>query len=129
MELAIYFISGIQLTLLAILLYQYGFILKNYKIINSNHKATTESYERWIKLTTEQLDTIREHISTSDFADAATLNREINAFSARLNASETAVNTLAKKEIADVKTLEDSIKSIKIYLQSVIQDATSNKGY
>ena len=80
-------------------------------------------------MTTKQLDEIREHISTSDFADAATFNREIHAFSARLNASETAVNTLAKKEIADVKTLEDSIKSIKIYLQSVIQDAASNKGY
>jgi len=129
MELAIYFISGIQLTLLAILLYQYGSILKNYKLIQSNHKATTKSYEQWIKLTTEQLDTIKEHISTSDFADAATLNRDLNAFSARLNASETAVNTLAQKEATDVKTLQDSIKSIKIYLQSVIQDATSNKGY
>ena len=129
MELAIYFISGIQLTLLAILLYQYGSINKHYSVIKKNQTTIADSYEKWIQMTTKQLDEIREHISTSDFADAATLNREINAFSARLNASETAVNTLAKKEIADVKTLEDSIKSIKIYLQSVIQDAASNKGY
>ena len=80
-------------------------------------------------MTTKQLDEIREHISTSDFADAATFNREIHAFSERLNAVEVSINTLAKKEDNDVKTLENNIKEIKIYLHGVISDATSNKGY
>ena len=129
MELAIYFISGIQLTLLAILLYQYGSINKHYSVIKKNQTTIADSYEKWIQMTTKQLDEIREHISTSDFADAATFNREIHAFSERLNAVEVSINTLAKKEDNDVKTLENNIKEIKIYLHGVISGEASNKGY
>ena len=129
MELAIFFISGIQLTLLAILLYQYGSINKNYNVIKKNQTTTDDSYEKWIQMTTKQLDEIREHISTSDFADAATFNREITAFSERLNAVESSITILANKEDNDVKTLKDSIKEIKIYLHRVISGEASNKGY
>ena len=125
----VYLLSGIQLTLLAILLYQYGSINKNYNVIKRNHTTIADSYEKWIQLTTKQLDEIREHISTSDFADAATFNREIHAFSERLNAVESSINTLAKKEENDVKTLKDSIKEIKIYIHGVISGEASNKGY
>jgi len=125
----VYLLSGIQLTLLAILLYQYGSINKNYNVIKENQNTLTDSYEKWIQMTTKQLDEIREHISTSDFADAATFNREITAFSERLNAVEISINTLAKKEDNDVKTLENSIKEIKIYLHGVISGEASNKGY
>ena len=129
MELAIFFVSGIQLTLLAILLYQYGSINKNYNVIKKNQTTTDDSYEKWIQMTTKQLDEIREHISTSDFADAATFNREITAFSERLNAVESSITILANKEDNDVKTLKDSIREIKIYIQGVISDRASNKGY
>jgi len=129
MELAIFFISGIQLTLLAILLYQYGSINKNYNVIKKNQTTTDDSYEKWIQMTTKQLDEIREHISTSDFADAATFNREITAFSERLNAVESSITILANKEDNDVKTLKDSIRGIKIYIQGVISGEASNKGY
>ena len=129
MELAIFFISGIQLTLLAILLYQYGSINKNYNVIKKNQTTTDDSYEKWIQMTTKQLDEIREHISTSDFADAATFNREITAFSERLNAVESSITILANKEDNDVKTLKDSIREIKIYIQGVISDGASQKGY
>ena len=125
----VYLLSGIQLTLLAILLYQYGSINKNYSVIKKNQSTIADSYEKWIQLTTKQLDEIREHISTSDFADAATFNREIHAFSERLNAVEVSINTLAKKEDNDVKTLENNIKEIKIYLHGVISNEASNKGY
>ena len=125
----VYLLSGIQLTLLAILLYQYGSINKNYSVIKKNQNHIADSYEKWIQLTTKQLDEIREHISTSDFADAATFNREIHAFSERLNAVESSINTLAKKEENDVKTLKDSIKEIKIYIHGVISGEASNKGY
>ena len=125
----VYLLSGIQLTLLAILLYQYGSINKNYNVIKRNHTTIADSYEKWIQMTTKQLDEIREHISTSDFADAATFNREIHAFSERLNAVEVSINTLAKKEENDVKTLKDSIKEIKIYIHGVISGEASNKGY
>ena len=74
----VYLLSGIQLTLLAILLYQYGSINKNYSVIKKNQTTIADSYEKWIQMTTKQLDEIREHISTSDFADAATFNREIH---------------------------------------------------
>ena len=125
----VYLLSGIQLTLLAILLYQYGSINKNYSVIKKNQSTIADSYEKWIQMTTKQLDEIREHISTSDFADAATFNREIHAFSERLNAVESSINTLAKKEENDVKTLKDSIKEIKIYIHGVISGEASNKGY
>lgn len=125
----VYLLSGIQLTLLVILLYQYGSINKNYNVIKENQNTLTDSYEKWIQMTTKQLDEIREHISTSDFADTATFNREITAFSERLNAVEISINTLAKKEDNDVKTLENSIKEIKIYLHGVISGEASNKGY
>ncbi len=125
----VYLLSGIQLTLLAILLYQYGSINKNYSVIKKNQSTIADSYEKWIQMTTKQLDEIREHISTSDFADAATFNREITAFSERLNAVEVSINTLAKKEDNDVKTLENNIKEIKIYLHGVISGEASNKGY
>ena len=125
----VYLLSGIQLTLLAILLYQYGSINKNYSVIKKNQSTIADSYEKWIQMTTKQLDEIREHISTSDFADAATFNREIHAFSERLNAVEVSINTLAKKEDNDVKTLENNIKEIKIYLHGVISGEASNKGY
>ena len=125
----VYLLSGIQLTLLAILLYQYGSINKNYSVIKKNQTTIADSYEKWIQLTTKQLDEIREHISTSDFADAATFNREIHAFSERLNAVESSITTLANKEDNDVKTLENNIKEIKIYLHGVISGEASNKGY
>jgi uncharacterized damage-inducible protein DinB len=125
----VYLLSGIQLTLLAILLYQYGSINKNYSVIKKNQNHIADSYEKWIQMTTKQLDEIREHISTSDFADAATFNREIHAFSERLNQVEVSINTLAKKEENDVKTLKDSIKEIKIYIHGVISGEASNKGY
>ena len=125
----VYLLSGIQLTLLAILLYQYGSINKNYSVIKRNNSTIADSYEKWIQMTTKQLDEIREHISTSDFADAATFNREIHKFSERLNQVEVSINTLAKKEENDVKTLKDSIKEIKIYIHGVISGEASNKGY
>ena len=125
----VYLLSGIQLTLLVILLYQYGSINKNYNVIKENQNTLTDSYEKWIQMTTKQLDEIREHISTSDFADAATFNREIHAFSERLNAVESSITTLANKEDNDVKTLENNIKEIKIYLHGVISGEASNKGY
>ena len=125
----VYLLSGIQLTLLAILLYQYGSINKNYSVIKKNQSTIADSYEKWIQMTTKQLDEIREHISTSDFADAATFNREIHAFSERLNAVESSITTLANKEDNDVKTLKDSIRGIKIYIQGVISGEASNKGY
>ena len=125
----VYLLSGIQLTLLAILLYQYGSINKNYSVIKKNQTTIADSYEEWIQMTTKQLDEIREHISTSDFADAATFNREIHAFSERLNAVESSITTLANKEDNDVKTLENNIKEIKIYLHGVISGEASNKGY
>ena len=125
----VYLLSGIQLTLLAILLYQYGSINKNYSVIKKNQSTIADSYEEWIQMTTKQLDEIREHISTSDFADAATFNHEIHVFSERLNAVESSITTLANKEDNDVKTLKDNIKEIKIYLHGVISGEASNKGY
>ena len=125
----VYLLSGIQLTLLAILLYQYGSINKNYSVIKKNQNHIADSYEKWIQLTTKQLDEIREHISTSDFADAATFNREIHVFSERLNQVESSITTLANKEDNDVKTLENNIKEIKIYLHGLISGEASNKGY
>ena len=129
MELAIFFISGIQLTLLALLLYQYGTILKRYKVVKTDYDIMTNDNKKWIQTTTNQLSDIQTQIDTSDFADAATFNREITAFSERLNAVEVAINTLAKKEDNDVKTLKDSIREIKIYIQGVISDRASQKGY
>jgi hypothetical protein len=129
MELAIFFISGIQLTLLALLLYQYGTILKRYKVVKTDYDIMTNNNKEWVKTTTNQLSDIQTQIDTSDFADAATFNREITAFSERLNAVEVSINTLAKKEDNDVKTLKDSIREIKIYIQGVISDRASQKGY
>ena len=129
MELAIFFISGIQLTLLALLLYQYGSIQKRYKVVKTDYDTMTNDNKKWIQTTTNQLSDIQTQIDTSDFADAATFNREITAFSERLNAVEVAINTLAKKEDNDVKTLKDSIREIKIYIQGVISDRASQKGY
>lgn len=129
MELAIFFISGIQLTLLALLLYQYGSIQKRYKVVKTDYDTMTNDNKKWIQTTTNQLSDIQIQIDTSDFADAATFNREITAFSERLNAVEVAINTLAKKEDNDVKTLKDSIREIKIYIQGVISDRASQKGY
>jgi len=129
MELAIFFISGIQLTLLALLLYQYGTILKRYKVVKTDYDIMTNDNKEWVKTTTNQLSDIQTQIDTSDFADAATFNREITAFSERLNAVEVSINTLAKKEDNDVKTLKDSIREIKIYIQGVISDRASQKGY
>ena len=129
MELAVFFISGIQLTLLALLLYQYGTILKRYKVVKTDYDIMTNDNKEWVKTTTNQLSDIQTQIDTSDFADAATFNREITAFSERLNAVEVSINTLAKKEDNDVKTLKDSIREIKIYIQGVISDRASQKGY
>lgn len=129
MELAIFFISGIQLTLLALLLYQYGTILKRYKVVKTDYDTMTNDNKRWIQTTTSKLSDIQTQVDTSDFADAATFNREITAFSERLNAVEVSINTLAKKEDNDVKTLKDSIREIKIYIQGVISDRASQKGY
>ena len=129
MELAIFFISGIQLTLLALLLYQYGSIQKRYKVVKTDYDTMINNNKIWIQTTTSQLSDIQTQIDTSDFADAATFNREISAFSERLNAVEVAINTLAKKEDNDVKTLKDSIREIKIYIQGVISDRASQKGY
>ena len=129
MELAIFFVSGIQLTLLLILLYQYGSVNRYYNTIRKNQTTIADSYEKWMSTTTKQLDEVREHISTSDFADAATFNREIKQFSDRLNALETSITTLANKEDNDVKALKDSIKEIKIYLHGVISGEASQKGY
>ena len=89
----------------------------------------TNDNKEWVKTTTNQLSDIQTQIDTSDFADAATFNREITAFSERLNAVEVSINTLAKKEDNDVKTLKDSIREIKIYIQGVISDRASQKGY
>ena len=60
--------------------------IKTIVLLRKNQNHIADSYEKWIQLTTKQLDEIREHISTSDFADAATFNREIHVFSERLNA-------------------------------------------
>ena len=129
MELAIFFVSGIQLTLLALLLYQYGTILKRYKVVKTDYDTMTNDNKRWIQTTTSKLSDIQTQVDTSDFADAATFNREITAFSERLNAVESSITILANKEDNDVKTLKDSIREIKIYIQGVISDKASNKGY
>ena len=98
----VYFITGILSTFVAILLYQYSKILTSYKLIQRNHKQISEAYEQWIKITTSDLDKIRESMANDNYADATAMSSQLTSISAHLNALENQINTLAKKEDNDV---------------------------
>lgn len=125
----VYFITGILSTFVAILLYQYSKILTSYKLIQRNHKQISEAYEQWIKITTSDLDKIRESMANDNYADATAMSSQLTSISAHLNALESQINTLAKKEDNDVKMLITDITGIQKYIKSVVQDAAENRGY
>ena len=125
----VYFITGILSTFVAILLYQYSKILTSYKLIQRNHKQISEAYEQWIKITTSDLDKIRESMANDNYADATAMSSQLTSISAHLNALENQINTLAKKEDNDVKMLITDITGIQKYVKSVVQDAAENRGY
>ena len=120
-----YFITGIIVAIMAILLYQYRFILASIKANQNNVKALLDGYE----VVKDNQSSILTKMSEDNYADASQMNSNLAALKSAIDATKTDLDSLIKQHNnLRTKTDNDKLELIQNF-RAGLEQLTNNRQY
>lgn len=120
-----YFISGITIAVIAVLVYQYRFMLVSIKSNLNNAKALKDGYD----ILKDNQSKIFEKFAEDNYADASQMNSNIQGLLTKIEALDTSVNSLANKINAVEKQSKDDKLEVIQNLNSALRQQADNRQY
>ena len=120
-----YFISGITIAVLAVLVYQYRFMLVSIKSNLNNAKALKDGYD----ILKDNQSKIFEKLAEDNYADATQMNSNIQGLLTKIEALDTSLNSLANKINAVEKQTKDDKLEVIQNINSALRQQADNRQY
>ena len=120
-----YFITGVLVTVIAILIYQYRFMIKNIEANGEDVKSIIEGYE----VLKNNQSSILQKISEDNFVDAVEMNSNLSGLKSQIDSVKSDLNSLIKQhENLRKKTDNDKLELVQNF-RSGIEQMTNNRQY
>ena len=120
-----YFITGVLVTVIAILIYQYRFMIKNIEANGEDVKSIVEGYE----VLKNNQSSILQKISEDNFVDAVEMNSNLSGLKTQIDSVKSDLNSLIKQhENLRKKTANDKLELVQNY-RAGIEQMTNNRQY
>ena len=120
-----YFLSGIQLAVIAVLIYQYRYMLASIKANINNIKTIRDSYE----VIRDNQSNLLKKLAEDNYADASQMNSNISALVTKIEGTKADLDSLIKK----VNNVESTAKNDKLEiiqnLNSALRQQADQRGY
>jgi len=120
-----YFITGVLITAVAILIYQYRYMLASIKANINNIKSIKDGYD----VLKDNQAKIFEKMSEDNYADASQMNSNIQALLTKIEGLDTSVNSLANKVNAVEKKSKDDKLEVIQNLNAALRQNSDNRQY
>ena len=115
-----YFISGIQLAVIAVLVYQYRYMLSSIKSNINNSKNLKDGYDILSKNQSSILDKLAE----DNYADASQMNSNIQALLTKIDGLDSSINSMANRiNSVEKKAKDDTLEVVKNLNAALRQNA------
>ena len=120
-----YFITGVLVTAIAILIYQYRFMIKNIEANGEDVKSIVEGYE----VLKNNQSSILQKISEDNFVDAVEMNSNLSGLKSQIDSVKSDLNSLIKQhDNLRKKTANDKLELVQNF-RSGIEQMTNNRQY
>lgn len=120
-----YFITGVLVTVIAILIYQYRFMIKNIEANGEDVKSIVEGYE----VLKNNQSSILQKISEDNFVDAVEMNSNLSGLKSQIDSVKSDLNSLIKQhDNLRKKTANDKLELVQNF-RSGIEQMTNNRQY
>lgn len=120
-----YFITGVLVTVIAILIYQYRFMIKNIEANGEDVKSIIEGYE----VLKNNQSSILQKISEDNFVDAVEMNSNLSGLKSQIDSVKSDLNSLIKQhDNLRKKTANDKLELVQNF-RSGIEQMTNNRQY
>ena len=120
-----YFISGITVAVLAVLIYQYRYMLVSIKNNINNIKSIKDGYD----VLSDNQSKIFEKFAEDNYADASAMNSNIQALLTKIEGLDTSFNSLANKVNSVEKKAKDDKLEVIQNLNSALRQQADNRQY
>ena len=120
-----YFITGVLVTAIAILIYQYRFMIRNIEDSVEDVKSIREGYE----VLKNNQSSILQKMSEDNFVDAVEMNSNISGLKTQIDLVKSDLNSLIKQhDNLRKKTANDKLELVQNY-RAGIEQMTNNRQY
>ena len=120
-----YFITGILITVVAVLIYQYRYMLVSIKTNINNIKAIKDGYD----VLKDNQTKIFEKMSEDNYADASQMNSNLSALKTQIDATKSDLESLIKQHNnLRQKTDNDKLELVQNF-RAGLEQLTNNRGY
>tara|TARA_B110000908_G_scaffold123228_1_gene144504 strand:+ start:3298 stop:3672 length:375 start_codon:yes stop_codon:yes gene_type:complete len=120
-----YFITGVLVTAIAILIYQYRFMIRNIEDSVEDVKSIREGYE----VLKNNQSSILQKMSEDNFVDAVEMNSNLSGLKTQIDLVKSDLNSLIKQhENLRKKTANDKLELVQNY-RAGIEQMTNNRQY
>ena len=120
-----YFITGVLVTAIAILIYQYRFMIRNIEDSVEDVKSIREGYE----VLKNNQSSILQKMSEDNFVDAVEMNSNISGLKTQIDSVKSDLNSLIKQhDNLRKKTANDKLELVQNY-RAGIEQMTNNRQY
>ena len=120
-----YFITGILITIVAVLIYQYRYMLVSIKTNINNIKAIKDGYD----VLKDNQAKIFEKMSEDNYADASQMNSNLSALKTQIDATKSDLESLIKQHNnLRQKTDNDKLELVQNF-RAGLEQLTNNRGY
>ena len=120
-----YFITGVLVTAIAILIYQYRFMIRNIEDSVEDVKSIREGYE----VLKNNQSSILQKMSEDNFVDAVEMNSNLSGLKTQIDLVKSDLNSLIKQhENLRKKTANDKLELVQNF-RSGIEQMTNNRQY
>jgi len=120
-----YFITGILVTALSVLIYQYRFMIRNIEDSVEDVKSIREGYE----VLKDNQSSILQKMSEDNFVDAIEMNSNLSALKTQIDSVKSDLNSLIKQhDNLRKKTSNDKLELVQNF-RTGIDQLTNNRQY
>ena len=120
-----YFITGVLVTAIAILIYQYRFMIRNIEDSVEDVKSIREGYE----VLKNNQSSILQKMSEDNFVDAVEMNSNLSGLKTQIDSVKSDLNSLIKQhDNLRKKTANDKLELVQNF-RSGIEQMTNNRQY
>jgi len=120
-----YFITGVLITAVAILIYQYRYMLASIKANINNIKSIKDGYD----VLKENQSKIFDKMSEDNYADASQMNSNLSALKTAIDATKSDLESLIKQHNnLRKKTDNDKLELIQNF-KAGVEQMTNTRGY
>ena len=120
-----YFITGVLVTAIAILIYQYRFMIRNIEDSVEDVKSIREGYE----VLKNNQSSILQKMSEDNFVDAVEMNSNLSGLKSQIDSVKSDLNSLIKQhDNLRKKTANDKLELVQNY-RAGIEQMTNNRQY